>query len=112
MKVTFHVDTDSDFVADLTLKNVKNLLRYSNDKDKEVTIVANGSAVRFFQKGTRYENELKELYNKGVKIYLCNASLEALNIKKYDVLEICEIVPSGVVKIVELQEKGYAYIKP
>ncbi|MGB9806164.1 MAG: DsrE family protein [Thermoproteota archaeon] len=112
MKVIFHVDVDSSSILSMALKNVGNLLRYSNGTNKEVGIVANGSAVRLFQKGTPYENELKELFNKGVKIYSCNVSLETLNIKKDHVLEICEVVPSGVVKIVELQERGYAYIKP
>lgn len=95
----------------MALKNAKNILRYSSSTNKEVIIVANGSAVRFFQKETPYEKELRELHDDGVKIYLCNISLEALGIRRDQVLEICEVVPSGVAKIVELQEKGYAYIK-
>lgn len=111
MKVVFHIDTDSNAILSMALKNIMNILKYGGE-DKEVAIVANGSAVKLFQKDTPYKIELKELHNKGVNIYLCSVSLEALNIERDNILEVCEVVPSGVVKIVELQERGYAYIKP
>jgi hypothetical protein len=112
LKVVFHIDLDSTPVFELALTNVINFLR---DVGKaEVAFLANGFAVKHFIKesSTKFKVRLEELYKQGVKFYVCNNALNAHNIDREQIFDFCEVVPAGVTKLVELQSKGYAYIKP
>lgn len=111
-KVVFHVDMDNTPVFELTLVNIENFL--ADKGDAEVALLANGSAVKLFvraaNKGLR--DRLEKLHEEGVKIFVCNNALSGHTISKEDIFDFCEIVPAGVTKLVELQQAGYAYIKP
>ena len=43
---------------------------------------------------------------------MCNNALTAHQIRKEDLIDVYEIVPAGILEIVNLQQKGFAYIKP
>jgi intracellular sulfur oxidation DsrE/DsrF family protein len=53
--------------------------------------------------------QLRTLHN--VKLELCEITREALQLPKEKVIEGVASVRSGVVRIAELQAKGYAYLK-
>ena len=57
---------------------------------------------------TRLE-QLRTLHN--VKLELCEITREAVQLPKDKVIEGVQPVRSGVVRIAELQSKGYAYLK-
>ena len=42
----------------------------------------------------------------------CQNTMRRQSIKPEDLIEGLTPVPSGVVRVMELQEKGYAYIRP
>jgi hypothetical protein len=112
MKVVFHIDIDSTPTFELMLGNIRNLLRSA---EAEVVVVANGYAVKLFTKPNleKYAKEIEDLVRKGVIFYVCNNALTGLvNIGKEQISEFCEIIPVGIVKLIELQKKGYAYVKP
>ena len=54
-------------------------------------------------------DQLRELHN--VKLELCEITREALNLPKEKIIAGVEPVRSGVVRIAELQSRGYAYLK-
>ncbi len=113
MKVVFHLDLDLTPVFELMLRNIQNLLK--SEKDSEIAVVANGYAVKLFTKPNleRYGDEIENLVKKGIRFYVCNnALMNLVKIKRDQVSEFCEIIPAGIVKLIELQEEGYAYIKP
>jgi len=112
MRVVFHIDFDCTPTFELLLGNIQNLLRV---RTATVAVVANGYAVKLFTKASlgKYADTIKELVEKGVVFYICDNALSKLvEIGRDDISELCEIIPAGVVKLAELQEKGYAYIKP
>lgn len=111
-KVVFHIDTDDTFVFELALTNITNFLNDVNDA--EVALLANGFAVKLFVKSTNegFREKLEELHRKGVKFYVCRNSMNTHKISKNDIFNFCQVVPAGVTKLVELQQRGYAYIKP
>jgi hypothetical protein len=112
MKVVFHIDIDSTPVFELMLGNIKNLLK---DVKADVVVVANGYAVKLFTKPNleKYRREMEDLVRRGVVFYVCNNALTGLvNIRREEISEFCEIIPVGVVKLIELQKRDYAYIKP
>ncbi len=103
---------DDTPVFELTLANITNFLK--DVGDAEVALLANGFAVKLFVKGAneKFRERLEELHKKGVKFYVCNNALNAHRIDREDVFKFCEVVPAGITKLVELQQAGYAYIKP
>ncbi|AEA46186.1 DsrE family protein [Archaeoglobus veneficus] len=111
-KAVFHVDMDDTPVFELTLANITNFLK--DVGDAEVALLANGFAVKLFVKSAneKFREKLEELHKKRVKFYVCNNALNAHKINKDEIFEFCEVVPAGITKLVELQQAGYAYIKP
>ena len=49
---------------------------------------------------------------RGLKLHLCKNALDANKMTAADLWPGCEVVPAGLVDIVELQNKGFAYIRP
>jgi hypothetical protein len=112
MKVVFHIDFDSTPVLEILLGNIKNLLK---ERDAEVAVVANGYAVKLFTKAnlSKYEPEIRKLLESGVEFYVCNNALKNLvGVQPSEISGLCKIIPAGVVKLIELQNMGFAYIKP
>jgi intracellular sulfur oxidation DsrE/DsrF family protein len=54
-------------------------------------------------------NQLRELHN--VKLEYCELTREAINLPSNKIIAGVEPVPSGVVRIAELQAQGFAYLK-
>ena len=54
-------------------------------------------------------NQLRELHN--VKLEYCELTREAINLSSNKIIAGVEPVPSGVVRIAELQAQGFAYLK-
>ncbi len=111
-KAVFHVDMDNTLLFGLTLANIKNFKEDAGSA--EISLLANGPAVKLFVRAAneKFRERLEELHGKGVKIYVCNNALNAHVIGKEELFDFCEIVSAGVTKLVELQQAGYAYIKP
>ncbi|MGC8572759.1 MAG: DsrE family protein [Caldisphaera sp.] len=117
IKVVFHIDKDEDEILRLSLNNIKNFIDESLLENYlyEIALVANYKAPLLFLKSSINEDKLrfiKELNERGVKIYICERSMKALNIRKEDLIDYCKTTPSGVFKIAELEKEGFAYIKP
>ncbi len=114
MKVVFHVDMDDTPVFNLALANITNFFKDVGAENADVALLANGFAVKLFVKvsNAKFKETLEELHKQGVKFYICNNALNAYGINREDLFKFCEIVPAGVTKLVELQNAGYAYIKP
>lgn len=109
IKVIFHIDELSKW--ELLLKNVSNLLHSIDIGECDVEVLANSEAVKFYILNTDI-TVLKELSNKGVKFVACNNALNSYRIKKENLIDFIDIVPVGVLELINKQREGYAYIKP
>ncbi len=103
MKALIHVNELEKW--DSALSNIKNLKK--STKIQKIALVLNGEAVNLVTDPSRQEDILAK-----IKVFVCNQSLRRQRIDKFMLLPIFKVVDSGVVKIVELQNKGYRYIKP
>jgi intracellular sulfur oxidation DsrE/DsrF family protein len=66
-------------------------------------------------KGEANEAKVIGLMDKGVRFHLCDLTVKKMTKKKGkspSIIEGVNIVPSGTVKIMDLQEAGYSYLKP
>lgn len=115
-KVLFHIDQDDEDLLVIAIKNALNLIADKGVSSVRIAFVANYVAPKLFIKDVLAEETAENLANlaenKNVSVFICNNSLRNLNIDKTELLDFCEVVPAGIVKIVELQNRGFAYVKP
>ncbi len=113
-KVVFHLDLDQEERLTLALENIKNLFKEVPSQLCRVCVVANGKAVKLFHKDNIGEHaaDMEELQKMGVRFMACANALAKNKIEKTDLFPMCEIVPAGILELINLQAQGYAYIKP
>ncbi|WP_234117607.1 DsrE family protein [Clostridium hydrogenum] len=113
IKVIFHIDELNKW--GLLLKNVENLIRAVDDKDLNIEVLANSEAVKAYALNNELNSKIifiKELKNRNVKFVACNNALNSFNIKKENLINFVDIVPVGVLELINKQKCGYSYIKP
>lgn len=112
-KVIFHIDEINKWK--LLLGNVSNFLNGIDSQKFYVEVLANSEAVKYYDTSLGLAadiNTMEDLNKKGVKFAACNNALTSYDIKKDNIINFVDIVPAGVVELVEKQSEGYAYIKP
>lgn len=112
-KVIFHIDELNKWK--LLLKNVVNLLEAIDIQKYNIEVLANSEAVKLYSVNEELDesiDSMKKLNNKGVSFVACNNALMAYHIKKDDLFDFINIVPVGVLELINKQSEGYAYIKP
>jgi len=105
MKVVFHVDEMEKW--QVATGNISNLLKLQ--PDAEIVLVANGSGIQSY--------ELKQARafiaaHPTVAFHACQNAMNSHNLTAEDLPAGVQIVPAGVLDLIELQEQGFAYIKP
>ena len=113
-KVVFHLDWNDQNTMVMAINNIFNLLKDPFGADAAVRVLANGQAVRLFERRAAADTagRIAELQGRGVRFLLCNNALTGLGIKPAELVEGCEVVPAGVVELIRLQQEGFAYVKP
>ena len=109
-KAVFHVDLFEDKYINIAESNINNFLK-AVDKAKAV-LLFNGPGARFCRADHGATVNLAALLESGVRVCVCNNALRANEIGPDDLTQGVEIVPAGVVELVDLQNDGWAYIKP
>lgn len=56
--------------------------------------------------------KVEALLTGGLTMGACQITMKRQNIKPEELIEGLPPIPSGVVRVMELQEQGYAYIRP
>ena len=79
-----------------------------------IAIISNGAGVGLINSNNSYKNQIRGLMTNNVKFAACNATLTSLkkNNKPIPVVKDVEIVPAGILRVLELQQQGYLYIQP
>lgn len=119
-KIAIHVDQRDPKVMNMALNNVVNLQKYYAAKGEKVVleVVAYGPGLHMFRADTspvkaRIEKMGLEFDN--LQFSACgntHRKMSAKAGKKIKLMSEAKMVPSGVVRLIELQEKGYSYIRP
>ena len=78
-----------------------------------IAVVANGSAVTVWRDGqAEIRRSIQDAAHSGTVFYFCRNALRGNDITEESLPDCVETVSAGITKIVDLQEQGYAYIKP
>lgn len=109
-KVIFHIDEPSKW--DLLLRNVQNLTKAADPKISEIEVLANAEAAGSYASPNSGGKLMKELALAGVRFAACNNALKGMKITREQLPRFVEVVPVGVIELIEKQNQGFAYIKP
>ncbi len=114
MKVVLHVDEERVERLDIALTNIKNLLKEVDAESVSIALLANGPSVFNFMSSMPLERseQISSFYGMGVRFYVCSNALEKFGISRDELHKKCTIAKAGIHMLVELQQKGYAYVKP
>ena len=119
-KVAIHVDENDPAVMNMALNNAKNVASYyaSVGDQVEIELVAYGPGLNMFVEGkSPVADRLAVMTMEMPMLTLsaCGNTHQAMSAKAgmdVPLLSDVGIVPSGVVRLIELQEAGYAYVRP
>lgn len=119
-RLAIHVDQNDPAVMNLALNNAVNVVQhYSATGDEvEIEIVAYGPGLHMLRDDTSpVKARIKSISTSmpSVAFSACGNTSDAM--KKAEGKEIplvsqAKIVPAGVVRLMELQEKGWSYVRP
>jgi uncharacterized protein len=83
----------------------------ADDGGSQVEVVFYGPGLSMLTKsGAAYEEPLRQLSDKGVKLLACRNAMKMRNVKTEDLFPFAGQVDSGIAEIVRKQEAGWAYI--
>jgi uncharacterized protein len=113
-KAIFHVDQNEESVLNLALKNVINLLKAIPEKEHDLVVLLNGPAANLvtIDGAVVFLEQIKDLKTKGVRFQICKNAMDNFEITEDQLIDECEIIPAGIVALIDHQNDGFAYIKP
>jgi uncharacterized protein len=121
-RVAIQVNQNDPQVMNLALNNVTNVIEYyrARKEDVEIDVVAYGPGLHMLRADTSPVQDrlkrLKELAFPGkIQFSACNNTkqgMEKAEGKEIPVVSDATVVPSGVVRLMELQEQGWSYVRP
>jgi uncharacterized protein len=119
-KVAIQINQNDKAVMDLALNNAKNVIDYYEAKRETVAIeiVTYGPGLHMLRADTSPMKDriaAMSLENRNLAFVACGntqANQSKAEGKPVQLLSEAKVVPSGVVRLMELQKQGYAYIRP
>ena len=121
-RVSIQVDQNDPQVMNLALNNATNIIEYyrAKNEDVDVDLVTFGPGLHMLRDDTSPVKDrikrLKELAFPGkIQFSACNntkQNMEKAEGKAVPIMADATLVPSGVVRLMELQEQGWSYVRP
>ena len=121
-RIVIQVDQNDPAVMNLALNNATNVIDYYRAKGTEVKVdlVTYGPGLHMLRDDTSpVKDRIKQLkdyaFPSTVQFSACNNTKEGMEKKEGKPVPIVSeavLVPSGVVHLMELQEKGWSYLRP
>jgi intracellular sulfur oxidation DsrE/DsrF family protein len=121
-RVSIQVDQNDPQVMNLALNNATNVIEYyrAKNEDVDVDIVTYGPGLHMLRDDTSPVKDrikrLKELvFPDKIQFSACNNTKQGMEKAEghaISILSDAAIVPSGVVRLMELQEQGWSYVRP
>lgn len=115
-KVVIQVSTDDVQTQNIALNNAVNLQKDLGIDNVDVIVVAYGPGLSILTEGDDPASKrVPSLAMQGIQFNACANTMKKIASKtgkEPKLVEGVEVVPAGVVRIMELQEQGYAYIRP
>lgn len=112
--VVMHVNSGDEKVQRGALNNIRHLYQEVGRERLQLELVVHGAGLALFtRKATTLGQELTRLKTDyGVNYTACSNTMKAMKVTREDLIdEVGDTVPA-MVRLMERQEQGWAYIKP
>ena len=119
-RLALHVDQNDAEVMKLAFNNARNASKLYKERGEDIAveIVTYSQGLHMLRDDTSpVKREIAELRKEIPNLVLsgCNntkVGMEKREGKSVPIIAEARIVPAGIVRLMELQEEGYAYVKP
>jgi hypothetical protein len=121
-RVAIQVDQNDPAVMNLALNNAINIMEYYKAKDEtvQIDIVTYGPGLHMLRADTSpVHDRIKQIvdasFPSNIRFSACGNTKEGMEKREGKAISIipeAEIVPSGAVRLIELQEQGWSYLRP
>jgi uncharacterized protein len=121
-RLLIQVNQNDPAVMNLALNNATNVIEYyrSKGEDVAVDIVTYGPGLHMLRADTSpVQDRIKQLrdvaFPNKIQFSACNVTKQGMEKREghaIDIMSDAVVVPSGVIHLMELQEKGWSYIRP
>lgn len=112
-RVIYQLDNGDAKIIEKAIRNINNTLNDPRLMGKvKIELVAFSAGTDAFLKGSKYEEDLKALVQKGVIVSQCNNTLRERKLTRDQIYDFIAVVPSGAGELVIRQVEGWAVIKP
>jgi intracellular sulfur oxidation DsrE/DsrF family protein len=114
-KVVFQVDSADPAVQNLVLNNAVNVQKHYGMDNVTIEVVAYGPGLSLLTKHNKQAQRVESLAMQDIRFSACNNTIQAITRKTGKKPELdpgVKVVPGGVVRIMELEEHGYSYVRP
>jgi len=123
-RLVIQVDQNDPAVMNLALNNAQNVLEYYRDKheDVDIEIVAYGPGLNMLRADTSpVKDRIAQIasgdatFPSKIVFSACNNTKQAMERREghpIPILPQAGIVPAGIVRIMELEERGWSYVRP
>lgn len=104
------LDSANDSSLALSVTHIENILKQPHIQPGNIALVAFGKGIELFQVGNAYQVRLQNLIEKGVQMYVCEASMQPMNKAQRQPVVLTDgvhKVPNGKQYLDELMEQGY-----
>lgn len=113
-RVVIHVNSADEKVQRGVLNNIRHLYQELGREQVTVELVVHGAGLNLLTKATTTLGKelatLKAEY--GVHYTACSNTMKAMQLSRSDLIDEVGDTVSAVVRLMERQEQGWAYIKP
>lgn len=110
--VVFHISSGDGYAQKLVLNNAQNMLNYYGPDDVEIEVVAYGPGLRTLFKENSQAERIQGMADSGISFSACANTMRAMGRPTESMHPAVKVVPGGVVRLLELQEAGWTYIRP
>jgi intracellular sulfur oxidation DsrE/DsrF family protein len=135
VKVVYQCDFPQPKRIHLMLNTLNNAIEYYNKNliQYEIDVVALGPCLQYLMKDFKGTGFAKKPYLKkggptgagtaarfknlqltggdNIKFFACQNTMKKKKVKKEQLSDFVKVTPAGVIKVIDLQREGYAYIK-
>jgi intracellular sulfur oxidation DsrE/DsrF family protein len=119
-RLVMHIDQDDAALMNMALNNANNVIDYYEKRGEKVAIefVAYAKGLNMLRNdASPVKDKIKSLRERlaGVVFSACRNSIDRVEKdegKPVTLIPEATVVPSGVVRLMELQEQGWSYVRP
>ncbi len=115
-KMAIQLNSSDPLTQKMALLNARNLKAVIGKDNIDVELVVYGPGLSALKIESANSSRIKDLMDRyGLKVSICEGTLKSYA-KRHggepDIIEGVSRVPTGAIRILELQEQGYAYMRP